>query len=164
MQDQPPRLDAPPETLDDDPDLRVVSAHPIVGIDPTTPVETALQVMIARDIRHMPVVDGARCTGLVTEGDLLRGVAAERGPLGRTTLRVSDVAGRAVTLPAGARLSDATVLMAREHVDAILVMTEGRVGGIVTATDVVRFVAARTPPHPVRVTRFTRPTPDPNAR
>ncbi|WP_226364487.1 MULTISPECIES: CBS domain-containing protein [unclassified Pseudonocardia] len=70
------RPDAPPETLDDDPPLRTVVSPRLVAVTPQTPVRTALDLMLAHDVHHLPVFAGPRCTGLVTESDLLRGVAA----------------------------------------------------------------------------------------
>ena len=139
MQTPPGRLDAPPETLDGDPPLHAVMSTHLVAITPDTPVTTALHVMATRDVRHLPVVDGSRCTGMVTEPDLLRGIAAERGPLGRATLRVHDVAGRALVLPRQTRLSEATASMADEGLDAVLVGAPAALVGIVTSTDMIRI-------------------------
>jgi CBS domain-containing protein len=135
------RLDAPPEALDRDPLLRSVATSRLVGVEPATPVKTALHVMAVRDVRHLPVVDDHRCVGLVTEADLLRGIAAQDGPLGHTVVPVRDVAGSALVLPGDTRLSAATRHMSERKLDAVLVGSPDKLVGIVTATDVIHVWA-----------------------
>lgn len=132
-----PRLDAPPEALDRDPLLRDVMSSHLVGVEPATPVRTALHAMAVRGVRHLPVIEDHRCVGLVTESDLLRGIAAQGGPLGHTVVPVRDVAGPALVLPAETRLSTATRHMSDRTLDAVLVGSPGTLVGIVTATDVI---------------------------
>jgi CBS domain-containing protein len=139
--DQHVRPAAPPETLDHDPRLSDLCSGRVVAVVPDTPVRTALQLMLARDVHHLPVYEGPRCTGVVTETDLLRGIAAQHSPIGWTTLTAGDVRAPAVVLPGRARVSDAAAAMATHACDAVLVELDGRVGGIVTATDVVRYCA-----------------------
>ena len=139
------RLNAPPDTLDDDPRLAALASPVLVGVEPDTPVGTALRAMIAREVRHLPVLDGARCVGMVTEADLLRGLAAGNGPFGHTTLLVRDLAGPAVVLPGGTRLSRASARMIAERVDAVLLGGSDGVHAIVTATDVLRHYSRQHP-------------------
>lgn len=136
-----PRLDAPPEALDDDPLLRSVMSSHLVGVDPATPVRTALHVMAVRDVRHLPVIDDDGCVGLVTESDLLRGIAAQDGPLGHVVVPVRDVSGPALVLPGDTRLSDATRHMSDRRLDAVLVGSVDALVGIVTATDMIHVWA-----------------------
>lgn len=140
------RPDAPPETLDDDPPLRSVVSPRLVAVTPGTPVRTALDLMLAQDVHHLPVFTGRRCTGLVTESDLLRGVAAQWGPLGPAVITVAEVHGPVAVLPSSAPLSAAAAAMAADGRDAVLVADGDRIDGIVTASDVVGVVARRAGP------------------
>ncbi|NWJ72604.1 CBS domain-containing protein [Pseudonocardia sp. ICBG1122] len=137
------RLDAPPETVDDDPPLHAVVASRLVAVTPQTPVRTALDLMLAHDVHHLPVFAGPHCIGLVTESDLLRGVAAQWGPLGPAVLTVAEVHGPVAVLPSSAPLSAAAAAMAADGRDAVLVADGDRIDGIVTASDVVGVVARR---------------------
>lgn len=47
-------------------------------IEPTTTVGQALALMTARRHRHLPVVDGERVVGLVSQGDLTRWVIRDQ--------------------------------------------------------------------------------------
>lgn len=51
------------------------------------------------------------------------------------------VQGGAVTVPPEATLREAAVVMAREEIGAVVVVVEGRVGGVLSERDVVQAVA-----------------------
>lgn len=141
MPDQQPRLAAPPETLDDtaaeDPAVDSLMTPRVVAITPDAPLRTALRLMASGDVRHLPVLDGGRCLGIVVETDLVHAVAVGGcsvvGPLARPVPAV----------PATARRSTAARAMLAGDVDAVLVADGARLVGIVTATDLVRSLAER---------------------
>ena len=136
MTAQPRRLAAPPETIGDDPPIGSVMTPHVVAIAPDAPLRTGLRVMAANNIRHLPVIDGSRCLGVVLETDIVRAVATGEpqllGPLVRAlpTVSVDD------------RRSAAARAVLAGDVDAVLVTNGGRLVGIVTATDLVRSLAA----------------------
>ena len=127
---------APPEILDDDPPVDAVMTDRIVAITPDAPLGTALRLMAAGDVRHLPVVDGARCTGMVIEADVVRAVAVGGAPL------VGPLARPVHRLPVTARRSEVARAVLGGGVDAVLVEHRGRLVGIVTTTDLVRSLAA----------------------
>ena len=137
---------APPETLDEDPALRTVMSHRLVAVDPAVSLATALQLMIAGGVRHLPVFDGASCVGIVTETDVLRGLAACRGPFGSATLPLDAVTRPVRIVAPETSLHAAAALMDESKVDVLLVgdETDGPTG-IVTATDLIRALGATAP-------------------
>jgi len=50
---------------------RVMTA-PAITADPSTPILSALALMTQRRIRHLPVTEGDRLTGIVSIGDLVK--------------------------------------------------------------------------------------------
>ena len=50
---------------------RVMTA-PALTADPSTPILAALALMTQRRIRHLPVTEGERLTGIVSIGDLVK--------------------------------------------------------------------------------------------
>ena len=50
---------------------RVMTA-PALTADPSTPIMSALALMTERRIRHLPVTEGDRLTGIVSIGDLVK--------------------------------------------------------------------------------------------
>jgi CBS domain-containing protein len=142
------RLGAPPETLDDDPPVTALMTREVVGVTPDTPVMTALSLMASRRVRHLPVLAGRRCLGLVIELDLVRALAAVPLPLGVAGPLAGELV-RAVGAVAGtARRSEAARLMSAGTADAVLVVDQEHLLGIVTATDLVRSVARQAREEP----------------
>jgi CBS domain-containing protein len=135
------RLAATPETADEDPLLTHLMTTRVVAITADAPCSTALYLMAATGVRHLPVLDGNRCCGVVFEIDLAHFASGAGSPL-CTTLRVGNLTRPAAPLPVTARRSDAARRMQDEHGDAVLVSDQGRLVGIVTATDLVRSLAA----------------------
>jgi CBS domain-containing protein len=52
--------------------VKEVMSEPPVTVEPDTPVREAARLMVARKIGCLPVVDGGRLVGLVTETDVVR--------------------------------------------------------------------------------------------
>ena len=47
-------------------------SSPIITVPPDTPVRQAIELMVTRKIRRLPIVDQARLVGIVTERDLFK--------------------------------------------------------------------------------------------
>jgi len=139
MQAEQNRLAAPPDAIDDDPLVGTVMSPRIVAITPDAPLGTALRLMASGQVRHLPVLDGPRCTGIVLETDLVRAVAVG-GPAA-----VGALVRRVPTVPVGARRSRVARALLDGDVDAVLVVDGEQLVGIVTATDLVRSLAAAPP-------------------
>jgi CBS domain-containing protein len=144
MQDPRIRLAAPPETLDDsptgDPSVTAVMSPRVVAITPDASLRTALRLMATGDVRHLPVLDGARCLGVVVETDLVHAVAVGGQPV------VGPLARPIPSVPVTVRRSAVARAMLVGDVDAVLVTAGGRLVGIVTATDLVRSLAEGAQP------------------
>ena len=132
-------LAAPPETLDEDPPLAELMTAPLLGVTPDTGIKVALCLLTEAGVRHLPVMDGARCLGLVFEHDVLRRVAD--GGWMRSELSAGELCRPAPMLRPGDRRSAATGRMWHAGVDAVLVVADDKLIGIVTATDVLRSLA-----------------------
>lgn len=135
--------------------VRDVMARNPVTIEPETTVGTALDVMRAKHVRHLPVVDEAgTLMGLVTDRDLRHAafapavqeylsVRARRlaRQLGETleNLRVRDVMTWAVvtTGPETPVLS-AALIMFESRVGSLPVIERGRLVGLLTEQDVLK--------------------------
>lgn len=49
-------------------------SRPLITVPPATPVWEALEIMVTKKIRRLPVVDGHHLVGIVTERDLFKWV------------------------------------------------------------------------------------------
>jgi acetoin utilization protein AcuB len=135
--------------------VKDVMARKPVSVAPDALVGAALEVMRARRIRHLPVVDEAGLlVGIVTDRDLrhaalgpalqeyLSARARRRGrQLGETlqNLRVRDVMTWAVvTTGPEAPLLYAALIMVESRVGSLPVLEGGRLVGLLTEQDVLK--------------------------
>lgn len=135
------RLAAPPETLDDDPPLTRLMTRRLVGITPDADALIALRLLSEAAVRHVPVLQGRRCLGLVFEHDLIRCLAEGRL---RGDVAVAELCRPVPALRPTDRRSSAAVSMRSSGLDAVLVTEGRRLIGLVTATDLVRSLGAAT--------------------
>ena len=107
-------------------------------VTPETLVSEAARLMKSEDVGSLPILDGERLTGIVTDRDIvLQAVAEEKDPRG---MPVREVASRdLVTVGQDEDLSEALKRMASHQIRRIPVVDEDdRLVGIVTQADVAR--------------------------
>lgn len=113
----------------------------LLAIHPAADAFTALTVMRRNEVRHLPVVMDNRCIGLLTEGDLLRGLASGRSA---AELTVGELCHQpAPAVPAGSSLQTMATAMLGEGADAALLVNHGVLVGMVTSTDVLGAVTEK---------------------
>lgn len=145
-----------------------MTRNPVV-VSPDATIGEAGQVMGARRIRHLPVVDRDQLVGVITKSDLLRASSANLDPMAVAaaeddSLRraVSTVmTRRVVTVTPTMPLEDAARLMVEHKFGAVLVMEDSRrLVGVLTESDVMRaLISSVSVDGPgVRLTIATRDT------
>jgi len=55
-----------------------IMSAPVTTVSPDTSVQTCMQLMTDKRVRHLPVIEGARVIGMVSIGDLVKAVIAEQ--------------------------------------------------------------------------------------
>jgi CBS domain-containing protein len=58
--------------------VRDIMTTPVITVQPETTVQTCMQIMTDRHVRHLPVIEGGRVVGMVSIGDLVKAVIAEQ--------------------------------------------------------------------------------------
>ena len=102
---------------------------------PTDSLADAAQRMKEEDVGSLPVVEGDRLIGIVTDRDIIVRAVAER--VDPQSIYVGDVASRdVVTVEPEQDLDDALALMARHRVRRLPVVEEGRLVGMLAQADV----------------------------
>ncbi|WP_017937592.1 CBS domain-containing protein [Zestomonas thermotolerans] len=61
--------------------VSAVMSAPVVTVAPKQDLRTCMELMTARKLRHLPVVDDTRLIGLLSIGDLVKEVIAEKDGL-----------------------------------------------------------------------------------
>jgi CBS domain-containing protein len=128
------------------------------SVEPDAPVVEAARLMLAEDVGSLPVVQGDRLLGLVTDRDIaLRVVAEGKDP---SNLPVGGIATRdLVSVSPEQPLDEALQLMASAQVRRLPVVEEGqRLVGILAQADVARMADERATGAVVE--RISEPAPD----
>jgi CBS domain-containing protein len=105
-------------------------------IEPSTPIVEAARLMRDQDVGPLPIVEGDRVVGILTDRDIVvRAIADGKDPQS-TTAR--DVASKQlITVDPEQTLDEATKLMAKHQVRRLPVCEEdGRIVGIVAQADI----------------------------
>jgi CBS domain-containing protein len=129
-----------------------VMSREVIAVNPDTSLQTAAELMLEHAISGMPVVDEqGQLLGVVSKTDLVRRLAGEDEsgvmlPPGQHRVDVTtveDVMTRHVLIvPEKASLTEAAKLMVNAGVHRVpVVSTRGVLAGLVTTSDIVRWVA-----------------------
>jgi len=103
---------------------------------PDTPLSQVAEMMDNQDIGAIPILDGDRLVGMITDRDIVvRAVAKQKDLRGMSSRDISS--GELVTVKPGQDLSDALHLMAQHQVRRLPVVDdESRLVGVVSQADI----------------------------
>lgn len=119
-----------------------------VTLKPEDTLDLANDVISLGRIRHIPVVDGGRLIGLLSERDLLGAAAGcvfglkqkSKSALLKTVLLKDVMKKKVITVSPQTKITEAAHLMAQKKIGCLPVLHNGALVGLVTTTDVLRFV------------------------
>jgi CBS domain-containing protein len=120
------------------PKVREVMTNNPRCVTPTTPVSEAAELMASEDVGSLPILEGNKLAGIITDRDIVIQVVAKRkDPQG---MPVREVASRnLVTVRPDEDLSEALKLMASNQVRRLPVVDEDdRLVGVVAQADIAR--------------------------
>src|SRR2546425_9683546 len=121
----------------------------VTAVTPGTLLEAIAQTLIAEGIGGVPVVDHEnRVLGFVSETDLLAALLREMD--GETTAH--DIMSRPpITVDEFATADEVLTVMRERHIHHLPVVREGRLVGIISPLDVLRFFVERVMAPPPEV-------------
>ena len=112
--------------------LRDVMTRNPTAIEPSASIQDAARVMRDEDTGVVPIVEGGRPVGVVTDRDIVVRAIAE----GQSDRRVRDIASTdLVTVDADLSTEDAARLMGERQVRRVLVCEKDRLVGIASIGD-----------------------------
>jgi acetoin utilization protein AcuB len=117
------------------------------SIELESPLADARRMMGEHGIRHLPVTQGRRLVGVVSERDVQR--ALEAVPSGGGTQVRDAYRADVYAVQLGERLDAVLMRMAARHLGSAIVLKGERIAGIFTTTDACRcfaeFLRSRLP-------------------
>ncbi|MGE5306778.1 MAG: CBS domain-containing protein [Alphaproteobacteria bacterium] len=119
-----------------------------VTLKPGDTLDLANDVISLGRIRHIPVLDDGRLVGLLSERDLIGAAANQifglkqksKSALLKTVLIKDVMKKKVVTVAPNTTIKDAAHLMATKRIGCVPVVTEGALVGLLTTTDILRYV------------------------
>jgi CBS domain-containing protein len=121
----------------DMPKVRELMTADPATVSPSMSVVDAAKEMIQKEKGPLPVVEGGRVVGMLTDRDIIaRVVAAGQDP---KTVRVEDVSTKdLVTIGPGQDIKQARQLLAQHQLDRVLVVEGDKLVGILSEADLRR--------------------------
>lgn len=125
--------------------VKEVMVKEIATLDVNDELSLANDIMRLGRIRHLPVVDGGRLAGIISERDLFRSSLAQAlgygGQASRDlmkTMRIKDIMVKEVTtISPDAKLCEAVRLMMNKKIGCLPVVEGDHLVGLITETDIM---------------------------
>ena len=119
------------------PKVRDMMVSNVVTVSPSTSVVDAAKQMIQQEKGPLPLVEGERVVGMVTDRDIIARVVAEgRDPTG---VQVSEIGTmQPVTISPDQDIQEARQSMAQNQLDRLIVVEGDRLVGIISEADIRR--------------------------
>jgi len=105
---------------------------------------TAHHMMRANGVRHLPVLEHGELVGIVSQRDLLFLETIRGVDLDADTVE-DAMSTDTYSVPPDAPIAAVARHMARKRYGCAVIIERGRVAGVFTATDALRFIAAIVP-------------------
>jgi len=119
-----------------------------VTLKPEDSLDLANDVISLGRIRHIPVVDEGRLVGILTERDLIGTAASQifglkqknKSALLKSVSIKEIMKKRVVTAAPDTPIKEIARLMAEKKIGCVPIVSDGALTGLVTTTDVLRYV------------------------
>jgi CBS domain-containing protein len=129
--------------------VRDIMETKLVTISASERLSMVEDIMRLGRVRHMPVVQGGKLVGVVSERDLLRAslsvLSEHRDAERRMFLHVVEISrvmsSPPIVIAPDATIREAALLMADRKIGCLPVVDGDRLIGMITETDVLRWVA-----------------------
>jgi acetoin utilization protein AcuB len=123
--------------------VRGVMSRDVICISPTISIEDAFGIMSEIGIRHLPVVEGERLVGLLSDRDLLP--LAELDAEGALTVKDEHEVAHLMTrdlivCSPQTTVAEAAELMLTEKIDSVPVVSGDEFVGLITSSDLLELL------------------------
>jgi CBS domain-containing protein len=133
--------------------VRDIMIHGVSSVTPATPVRDALDLMLRKRIRAVPVVgDKQEVLGIISERDIMRGLLPQIPRAGQDSgpdqaaaeMAVKDIMTRSVLcVSEELGLEEAANMMINKDVEQLPVTSDGKLTGFLTRSDIIRKLFSR---------------------
>jgi CBS domain-containing protein len=125
--------------------IKDIMVKEVATLDVNDELSLANDIMRLGRIRHLPVVDGARLAGIISERDLFRSSLAQALGYGTKatrdlmkTLHIKDImVSQVITISPETEVKAAVQLMVDKKIGCLPVVEDDHLVGLVTETDIL---------------------------
>jgi len=119
---------------------RDAMTHGLLTVHRDTPLYDVMDTLSTHHVTGLPVADdGLHLQGMITEKDILRGI---RDPSASGSTVQNHMTEKVVAFDQGARLCDVCECLITHHFRRVPILSQERLVGIVSRTDIIRKMAA----------------------
>ena len=115
--------------------VREIMTKDLIGVENTTLIEKALQVIAESDVGSAVVRKKGEIVGIMTERDVLKKCCCR--PLPKDMKAEDVMSSPLVTIDADATFGEAASLMSEKKIRRLLVTEKGKIQGIITERDIM---------------------------
>lgn len=123
-------------------DILKVKGTEVFTIDRNATVLDAIKKMVDNGVASLVVTDGDKIRGIITERDYLRRIALE-GRTSKTTPVADAMTERLIVVEPTSSVDDCMSMMTRERIRHLPVLEKGKLAGIVSIGDIVKFLTKK---------------------
>jgi acetoin utilization protein AcuB len=115
----------------------------LVTVAPQTALAQVLHALNRNGVRHVPVVEGGRLLGIISDRDIKSALALSLGPAGADHYRTAGqiMTPDPITIAPMFPVEEAARIMLANRISALPVVDGTRLVGIVTETDLLRLLS-----------------------
>ena len=125
----------------------IMTSHPVT-VEPDNSVAMAIRLMRRGELRRLPVVEDGKLIGMLTSGDVRRitGLTSVMHDQSQDNflwyhIPIANIMTRnPISLSPDTPISEAARLLVEHKIGGIPVLTDGKLVGIITTTDLLRYV------------------------
>ena len=132
-----------------------IMSRDLVTVSPDAPLQDVVSLFIQYGFTSLPVVENGKYEGVIFQLDLIEGSLGDRSPQGarrllpnwaqrRSARRARDIMKRRKAAQADTRLAALLPILASHRADAVPVLDDGQIVGIVTQTDLISALARQS--------------------
>ena len=118
--------------------VRDVMSCPVISVSSQATVLEAGKIVDEKHVKRLPVVDGSKLVGIVSQTDLIRVLTSYGMWRDVSEIMTKDVA----TVQRGATVAEAAAIMAEKRISGIVVMQAEKIVGVMTERDLLKKVIA----------------------
>ncbi|MEM3997110.1 MAG: MFS transporter [Pyrobaculum sp.] len=109
----------------------------LITISPGASLKEAVDLMAKNNIGFLPVVEGGKLLGVISESDVMK-IVANGGDLNKPVAEYANT--KPITISKNATLRDAAELMVKHNIRHLPVVEDGKVVAVVSVKDVLKAI------------------------